>query len=187
MGRLIYSCNVSLDGYSADAEGGFDWSQPDEQVHAFTADLLRPMGTHLYGRRMYDVMVFWETVDDPDPFMVDFAQLWQAAEKVVYSRTLTETSTARSRIERDFDVDAVRALVEASDTDVLIGGAELAGQALAAGLVDEIHTFAHPVLVGGGARWLPDGVRVDLELVDEHRFGDVVHLHHHVLGRTRVR
>ncbi|KQX73976.1 MULTISPECIES: dihydrofolate reductase family protein [Aeromicrobium] len=180
MGRLIYSCNVSLDGYSADAEGRFDWSQPDEQVHAVTADLLRPMGTHLYGRRMYDVMVFWETVDDPDPFMVDFARLWRAADKVVYSRTLTEPSSDRTRIERDFDVDAVRALVEESATDVLIGGAELGGQAIAAGLVDELHTFVHPVLIGGGTRWLPDGVRVDLELVDEHRFGGVVHLHHRV-------
>ena len=180
MGRLIYSCNVSLDGYSADAEGGFDWSQPDEQVHAFTADLLRPMGTHLYGRRMYDVMVFWETVDDPEPFMVDFARLWRAADKIVYSRTLTEPSSDRTRIERDFDVDAVRALVEASESDVLIGGAELGGQAIAAGLVDDVHTFVHPVLIGGGTRWLPDGVRVDLELVDEHRFGGVVHLHHRV-------
>jgi dihydrofolate reductase len=181
MGRLVYSCNVSLDGYSADAEGDFRWSQPDEQVHAYTADLIRPMGTHLYGRRMYDVMVFWETVDDPDPFMLDFAQLWRAADKVVYSRTLTEASSERTRIESDFDVETVRTLVAASESDVLIGGAELGGQAIAAGLVDEIHTFVHPVLVGGGTRWLPDGVRVDLELVDEHRFGGVVHLHHHVL------
>jgi dihydrofolate reductase len=181
MGRLIYSANVSLDGYANDADGSFSWSQPDEQVHAYIADLVRPMGTHLYGRRMYEVMSFWETVDDPDPFMVDFAQLWQAAEKVVYSRTLTETSTARTRIESDFDGETVRALVEASDTDVLIGGAELAGQALAAGLVDEIHTFAHPILIGSGSRWLPDAVRVDLELVDQHRFGGVVHLHHRVL------
>jgi dihydrofolate reductase len=180
MGRLVYSSNVSLDGYATDADGRFDWSQPDEQVHAYIADLVRPMGTHLYGRRMYEVMSFWETVDDPDPFMVDFARLWQAADKVVYSRTLAETSTARSRIEREFDVETVRALVAASDTDVLIGGPELAGQALAAGLVDEIHTFAFPVLIGGGARWLPDGVRADLELVDQHRFGDVVHLHHRV-------
>ncbi|MBD8607081.1 dihydrofolate reductase family protein [Aeromicrobium sp. CFBP 8757] len=180
MGRLIYSCNVSLDGYSADAAGRFDWSQPDERVHAVTADLLRPIGTHLYGRRMYDVMVFWETVDDPEPFMVDFARLWRAADKVVYSRTLTEPSSDRTRIERDFDVDAVRALVEESATDVLIGGADLGGQAIAAGLVDELHTFVHPVLMGGGTRWLPDGVRVGLELVDEHRFGGVVHLHHRV-------
>ncbi len=185
MGRLIYSCNVSLDGYSADAEGGFDWSQPDEQVHAFTADLLRPMGTHLYGRRMYDVMVFWETVDDPEPFMVDFARLWRAADKIVYSRTLTEPSSDRTRIERDFDVDAVRALVEASESDVLIGGAELGGQAIRAGLVDDVHTFVHPVLIGGGTHWLPDGVRVDLELVDEHRFGEVVHLHHRIARGDR--
>ena len=180
MGRLIYSANVSLDGYMADADGRFDWSQPDEDVHAHVADLVRPMGTHLYGRRMYDVMVFWETVEDADPFMVDFARLWRAADKIVYSRTLTEPSSDRTRIERDFDVDAVRALVEASESDVLIGGADLGGQAIAAGLVDEIHTYVHPVLVGGGTRWLPDGVRVDLELVDEHRFGEVVHLHHHV-------
>ena len=180
MGRLIYSCNVSLDGYSADAEGSFDWSQPDEDVHAHVADLIRPMGTHLYGRRMYEVMAFWETVDDPDPFMVDFAQLWQAADKVVYSRTLAEPSTARTRIERELDADSVRALVAASGTDVLIGGPELAGQAIAAGLVDEIHTYAHPVLIGGGTRWLPDGVRVDLELLDHQRFGGVVYLRHRV-------
>ena len=186
MGRLIYSCNVSLDGYSADAEGSFDWSAPEEDVHAHVADLIRPMGTHLYGRRMYEVMAFWETVDDPDPFMVDFAQLWRAADKVVYSRTLAEPSTARTRIERDFDAPTVRALVAASDTDVLIGGAELGGQAIAAGLVDEIHTYVHPVVIGGGTHWLPDGVRVDLELVDEDRFGGVVHLHHRV-ARTDVR
>ena len=181
MGRLIYSCNVSLDGYSADAEGSFDWSQPEEDVHAHVADLIRPMGTHLYGRRMYEVMAFWETVDDPDPFMVDFAQLWQAADKIVYSRTLAEPTTARTRIERDFDAPVVRSIVAESETDVLIGGAELGGQALAAGLVGEIHTYVHPVLVGGGTRWLPDGVRVDLELVHEHRFGSVVHLHHRVV------
>lgn len=187
MGRLVYSSNVSLDGYVADAEGSFDWSEPDEQVHDHVADLIRPMGTHLYGRRMYEVMAFWETVDDPDPFMVDFAQLWQAADKVVYSRTLTEPSTARTHVERDFDVDAVRALLEASATDVLIGGAELAGQALAAGLVDDVHTYLHPVLVGGGSRFLPDGVRLDLELVDQHRMGDVVHLHHRVRPGADVR
>ena len=186
MGRLIYSANVSLDGYMADADGRFDWSQPDEDVHAHVADLVRPMGTHLYGRRMYDVMVFWETVEDADPFMVDFARLWRAADKVVYSRTLTETSSDRTRIETDFDVDAVRTLVESSDTDVLIGGAELAGQAIAAGLVDEIHTYVHPVVIGGGTHWLPDSVRVALELVDEDRFGGVVHLHHRV-ARTDVR
>jgi dihydrofolate reductase len=186
MGRLIYSANVSLDGYMADADGRFDWSQPDEDVHAHVADLVRPMGTHLYGRRMYDVMVFWETVEDDDPFMVDFARLWRAADKVVYSRTLTETSSDRTRIETDFDVDAVRTLVESSDTDVLIGGAELAGQAIAAGLVDEIHTYVHPVVIGGGTHWLPDSVRVALELVDEDRFGGVVHLHHRV-ARTDVR
>lgn len=181
MGRLIYSCNVSLDGYSADADGGFDWSEPDEQVHAHVADLLRPLGTHLYGRRMYDVMVFWETVVDDDPFMVDFARLWRAADKIVYSRTLTETRSDRTHLEPDFDVQTVRELVAGSGADVLIGGAELAGQALAAGLVDDVHTYVHPVLIGGGTRWLPDDVRVDLELVDEHRFGGVVHLHHRVV------
>ncbi len=186
MGRLIYSANVSLDGYMADADGRFDWSQPDERVHARIADLVRPMGTHLYGRRMYDVMAFWETVEDDDPFMVDFAQLWRAVDKVVYSRTLTETSSDRTRIEADFDVDAVRTLVASSDTDVLIGGAELAGQAIAAGLVDEIHTFVHPVMIGGGTHWLPDGVRVDLELVADERIGGVAHLHHRV-ARTDVR
>jgi dihydrofolate reductase len=186
VGRLICSSNVSLDGYVADADGNFDWSEPDESLHDYVADLIRPMGTHLYGRRMYEVMVFWETVDDPDPFMRDFAELWRAADKIVYSRTLAEPSSERTRIERDFDVDAVRELVAASSTDLLIGGAELTGQAVAAGLVDEIHTFVHPVLVGGGTPWLPDGVRLDLELVDQRRLGDVVHLHHRVPAPGRA-
>ncbi len=187
MGRLVYSNNVSLDGYAADADGSFDWSVPDAGVHEYIADLVRPMGTHLYGRRLYGFMSYWETTDDPQQFMRDFGQLWRKAEKVVYSRTMTEPITARTRIERDFDADTVRELVASSDSDVLIGGAELAGQAIAAGLVHEIHSFVYPVLVGGGLRWLPEGVRIDLELVDEHRFANgVVHLHHRVLDQRRA-
>lgn len=183
MGRLVYSVITSLDGYVADRDGRFDWARPDEQVHAFTNDLLRPIGTHLYGRRLYDVMVAWETMDDPEPVMRDFAQLWRAADKIVYSRTLAEPGSARTRIERDFDPATVRALVAASGRDVLVGGAELGGQAVAAGLVDDIHAIVCPVVVGGGTSWLPDDVRVDLELVAVDRFDcGVVHLHHRVVG-----
>ena len=179
MGRLIYLSNISLDGYIADRDGNFDWSTPSAASHAVTNDLVRPVGIHLYGRRMYDVMTFWETVDDDDPAMRDFAEIWQATDKVVYSRTLDRPSSARTRIEPEFDPETVRALVAGASTDVLIGGAELAGQALAAGLVDDLHLFVSPVVVGAGTRCLPDDVRLDLELVDEHRFDNgVVHLHH---------
>ncbi len=187
MGRLIYSSNISLDGYITDADGSFDWSVPEAGVHEFIADLVRPMGTHLYGRRLYEVMAFWETTDDPEQFMRDFGQLWRRADKIVYSRTLAAPVTARTRVEHDFDAEAVRDLVAASDTDVLIGGADLGGQAIAAGLVHEIHSFIYPVLVGGGTRWLPEGVRVDLDLVDEDRFANgVVHLHHRVADERRA-
>ncbi len=175
MGRLIYSVNTSLDGYVADEAGSFDWAAPDHEVHRAITDLLRPVGTHLYGRRVYDVMAFWETTDDDTPEMRDFAQLWKSVDKVVYSRTLTEPRSARTRIEREFNPDQVRALL--ADTDALIGGSELAGQALAAGLVDDVHCFIWPVMVGGGKRWLPDGVRCDLELVDMRKFpSGVVHV-----------
>jgi dihydrofolate reductase len=179
MGRLIYSAIASLDGYVADQEGRWDWSIPSEEVHAFVNDLMRPARTHLYGRRMYEVLVAWETMDDPAPEMRDFAQLWRSAEKVVYSTTLEEPSSARTRIERRFEPDAVRELKAAGDC--VIAGPDLAAQALAAGLVDDVHLLLSPVIVGGGKRAFQDGLRLDLELVDERRFANgVVHLHHRV-------
>jgi dihydrofolate reductase len=187
MAKLIYSAITSLDGYLADENGNFDWAAPDEEVHAFVNDLERPVGTYLYGRRMYEVMVFWETahlVDQP-PFMRDFAELWQAADKVVYSRTLETVPSARTRLERDFDPEAVRELKAAAGRDLTVGGPDLAAQAIEAGLVDEYHLFVTPVVVGGGTRALPDGVRVKLELLDERRFGNgVVHLHYRATSRV---
>jgi dihydrofolate reductase len=180
MGNLIYSAITSLDGYIVDAEGDFEWAAPDEEVHAFVNDLERPVGTYLYGRRMYETMAVWDdsaAVAGWSAASEDFAAIWQAAEKVVYSRTLETASTRRTRIERDFDPEAVRQLKEAADRDLTIGGAEIAGQALAAGVVDEVQLFLTPILVGGGSRALPDGVRVALELLDERRFaGGVVYL-----------
>jgi dihydrofolate reductase len=176
MARLIYSAIASLDGYTNDADGNFDWSAPDEEVHAFVNDCERPIGTYLLGRRMYDVMVAWETMDvagEPPP-MRDYQQIWQAAEKVVYSRTLEAPSSARTRIEREFDAEAVRALKASAESDISIGGPELAGQAIAAGLVDEISLFLNPIVVGGGNPALPAGVHVPLELVDERRFANGV-------------
>ena len=177
MAKLIYSAIASLDGYVADEHGRWDWSVPDHEVHAFVNDLVRQVGTHLLGRRMYEVLVAWETINDPDPVMRDFAQLWRSADKVVYSRTLENVSSARTRIEREFDPEAVRALKAAADRDVTIGGPELAGEALRAGLVDEIQLLISPIVVGGGKPALPDGARVDLELLGERCFGNgVVHL-----------
>jgi len=181
MARLIYSALTSLDGYVADADGRFDWAAPDAEVHAAVNDLMRRVGTQLYGRRLYDVMVAWETLDvtDEPPAMQDFAAIWRASEKVVYSRTLDQVASNRTRVERDFDPKAVAALKVAAERDVLVGGAELAGQALHAGLVDEVHLFLSPVVVGGGTRALPDRVRLDLSLRGERRFGNgVVHLHY---------
>jgi dihydrofolate reductase len=169
---LVYSALASLDGYIADADGRFEWAAPDAEVHAFVNDLERGVGTMLLGRRMYEVLVPWETMDDPAPEMRDFAQIWRAADKVVYSRTLAEVSSARTRIEREFDPEAVRRMKE--DGDVGIGGPELAGQAIRAGLVDELQLFLSPILVGGGTAALPDGVRLELELVEERRFGNGV-------------
>lgn len=170
MGRLIYSAIASLDGYVADEDGNFQWAAPGEDVHAFVNDLERPVGTHLYGRRMYEVMAWWETNDDDAPVMRDFAEIWRAADKIVYSTTLQTVSSARTQIERDFDPEAIRRLKAAAERDLSIGGPHLAGQALAAGLVDECHLFLVPVLIGGGTRALPDGLRVELELLAERRF-----------------
>jgi len=169
MARLIYSAIMSLDGYTADADGHIEWAAPDEEVHAFVNDLERPVGTHLYGRRMYETMVWWETGDHAAVYG-DYAEIWRAAEKVVYSRTLQTVSSERTRVEREFDAEAIGRLKETSRSDIAIGGAELAGQAIAEGLVDECHLFLGPVLVGGGKRALPAGVHAELELLDERRF-----------------
>jgi dihydrofolate reductase len=182
MSKLIYAAIASLDGYVEDEQGRFDWAAPDEEVHAFVNDLERPIGTYLYGRRMYETMVFWETAsaeaDEPAVFS-DYAEIWRAAEKIVYSRTLQTVSSARTRIEREFDRDAIRRLKQSSGADIAVGGAELAGQALGAGLVDECRLFVCPIVVGGGKRALPDNVRAQLELLDERRFRNgVVHLHY---------
>jgi dihydrofolate reductase len=182
MAKLIYSAITSLDGYVADEDGNFDWAAPDEEVHAFVNDLERPVGTYLYGRRMYEVMVAWETMDtgpDQRPVMRDFAKIWRATDKIVYSRTLDRVSSAKTEIERDFDPDAVRRLKEQADRDISAGGPELAAQAINAGLVDECHLFLTPVMVGSGSQVLPGNVRLELELLDARRFGNgVVHLHY---------
>jgi dihydrofolate reductase len=178
--RLVYAAITSLDGYVVDEHGKFDWAAPDEEVHAFVNDLERPIGTYLYGRRMYDVMVFWETLlDDDEPVMRDYADVWRAADKVVYSTTLAEPRSARTRIEPTFDPAGVQALKDSSPRDISIGGPTLAAHALRAGLVDEVHQLVTPVVVGGGTSWLPSGWRHDLRLVDERRFASgVVHLHY---------
>src|SRR6266536_1484677 len=182
MARLIYSAIASLDGYVADEDGDFDWAEPDEEVHTFVNDLERPVGTYLYGRRMYEVMVFWETAHTlagQPPVIQDLAGIWQAADKIVYSRTLETVSSARTRIERDFDPEAVRELKARAGRDITVGGPDLAAQAIKAGLVDECHLFVTPIVVGGGKPSFPNGVRWRLELLDDRRFGNgVVHLHY---------
>ena len=183
MAELIYAAITSLDLYVNDAQGEFRWAEPDAEVHAFVNELERPIGTSLYGRRMYEIMQVWETLDtssEPQE-MHDYAEQWRAADKIVYSSTLDAVSTSRTRLERTFDADAVRALVQEADRDVAIGGPTLAAHAFAAGLVDDVHLFLNPVIVGGGTSALPDGVFVQLELVDERRFtSGVVYLHHRV-------
>ena len=182
MARLIYAMNTSLDGYISDRDGKFDWSTPTPELFAAINELERPIGTYLYGRRLYEVMRAWETAQGPGfeaPLMRDYAALWQAAQKVVYSSTLDAVTTSRTRLERSFEPDAVRRLKAAADSDISIGGPGLAAGALAAGLVDECHLFISPVVVGGGTAWLPGGLRLRLELLDERRFGNgVVHLHY---------
>jgi dihydrofolate reductase len=180
--RLIYSVITSLDGYVADEAGNFDWAEPDEEVHAVVNDLERQVGTYLYGRRMYDVLVAWENDDvvagQPD-VVKDYAGIWRDADKVVYSTTLQTVTSARTRIEREFDIEAIRGLKTRAERDISVGGPGLAAQAIAAGLVDEWHLFVSPIVVGGGTPALPDGVVVRLELMDERRFRNgVVHLHY---------
>jgi len=184
MAKLIYLAISSLDGYIEDENGNFDWAEPDEEVHSFVNDLARPVGTYLYGRRMYDVMVAWETWDVADQSRPssDFAQIWRAADKVVFSSSLEKVSSARTRIAREFDADAVRQIKESVERDVMVGGPNIAAQAFRAGLVDECHLFLAPVIVGGGKRSLPDDVFLNLELKDERRFeSGFVHLHHRTL------
>jgi dihydrofolate reductase len=181
MANLIYSAITSLDGYVADADGSFNWSAPDEEVHRFINDLERPVDMYLYGRRMYEVLSAWETMETAGepPVIQEYAQIWRAAAKIVYSKTLGTTSSARTRIERDFDPDAVRELKASVKGDISVGGPTLAAQAIKAELVDELHLFVSPVVVGGGNPSLPDDVRLELELLNEHRFGNgVVHLHY---------
>jgi dihydrofolate reductase len=184
MASLIYSAITSLDGYIEDRDGNFDWAAPDEEVHAYVNDRERRAGTYLYGRRMYETMQYWETADsqpDESAVAVDFAKLWQAADKIVYSTTLETVSTARTRIERSFDPDPIRALKATADRDITVGGPDLAGHAIRAGLVDEINLFVGPVVVGGGKPALPPDVFLALDLLDEHRFGNgVVHLRYGV-------
>ena len=184
MARLIYAAIASLDGYIADENGNFDWAAPDEEVHAFVNDLERPIGTHLYGRRMYDVMVAWETMEtgDEPPVIRDYAQIWRTADKIVYSRTLEKIISARTRIVRDFDPEAIRQMKANAGRDISIGGPDLAAQALKAGLVDEIHLLLTPIIVGGGTQALPDHLRQKLDLLDERRFGSgVIHLHYRTM------
>jgi dihydrofolate reductase len=185
MAKLIYSAITSLDGYVADEDGNFDWAEPDEEVHSFVNELERPVGTYLYGRRMYEVMVAWETIDlsDQSPFIRDYAEIWRAADKIVYSKTLETVSSARTRLERDFDPGSVRRMKAQAGADISAGGPDLAAQAIEAGLVDKCHLFLTPIVVGGGKRSLPDSGRLKLELLDERRFGNgVVHLRY----RTRT-
>jgi dihydrofolate reductase len=184
--KLIYSAIASLDCYVADEEGKFDWSAPDEEVHSFVNELERPIGTYLLGRRMYEVLAYWETADaiaDLPPFAHEFAEIWQAADKIVYSKTLDTVSSARTRIERDFEHEVIRQLKATAGRDITVGGPELAAQAIEAGLVDEFQLFVTPIVVGGGKPSLPKGVRVTLELLDERRFENgVVYLHYRLLG-----
>jgi dihydrofolate reductase len=185
MRRLIYSSIVSLDGYIEDKDGRFDWGEPDGEVHTYVNDLGRPVGTFLYGRRLYETMVAWETLNlaDQPRYIADYAEIWRAADKIVCSRTLEAVSSTRTRIERDFDPDVVRQLKATAKHDLAVGGADLASHAFRAGLVDELHLFVVPVVVGAGKRVLPNGVRLDLELIDERRFANgTVHLGY----RTRV-
>lgn len=185
MARLIYSAICSLDGFTADADGGFDWSAPDEEVHAFVNDRERRVGTMLLGRRMWEVLRVWDSLPgiEQEPAAIkDYAQLWSEADKIVYSTTLADVDTRRTRLEPVFDPSRVRDVVRASARDVSIGGPQLAAQALRAGLVDEIQLYLNPIIVGGGTAALPPGVRLDLDLVEEHRFAEGV-----VFLRYRVR
>jgi dihydrofolate reductase len=187
MAVLIYSAIASLDGYVADVDGKFDWAEPDAEVHAFINDLDRTNGTYLLGRRLYDVLSFWEDVphlEREPPYVREFAELWQAADKIVYSRTLETVSTARTRLERQFDPEAIRQLKARSERNLTVGGPELAAQAIAAGLVDEYQLYVVPIVVGAGTPALPGGTRIELELLDERRFRNGTVFLRYAAGRT---
>ncbi|HEU4348602.1 MAG TPA: dihydrofolate reductase family protein [Actinoplanes sp.] len=187
MGKLIYTGITSLDGYTVDREGKFDWAEPPEDVHRFINDLEEPISTYLYGRRMYQTMIYWETahtVPGQPPFVLDYARVWQAADKIVYSTTLESASSANTRLERHFDPDAVRQFKDSATADLSISGPDLAAHAIRAGLIDEYRQFLHPIVVGGGQPFLPADVRLNLELIDERRFtGGVVYLCYRALDR----
>lgn len=185
MAKLVYSTITSLDGYVADEDGNFSWAEPDEEVHRAVNDLERSVGTYLYGRRMYEVMSYWETVlasGQHPRFVEEYAQIWQSAEKIVYSKSLPTPSTQRTTIEREFDPQMVRQMKASARRDVSVGGPDLAAQALNAGLIDECHLFISPVVVGAGHRAMPAGLRFRAELLNERSFGNgVVHLHYRVI------
>lgn len=187
MSKLIYSAITSLDGYVADEDGDFGWAAPDEEVHAFVNDVQRPVGTYLYGRRMYEVMVYWETAPTSgaaSPAVLDFAAMWQDADKIVYSKTLDRVASARSALERDFDPGTVREMKASAARDLCVAGPTLAAEAFRADLVDEVHLFVVPAIVGGGTAALPAGVRLRLELLDHRRFrSGALYLHYAVGGR----
>ena len=175
MAKLIYVSNVSLDGYIEDEHGNFDWTEPDDEVFAFITDLVRSVGIYLYGRRLYETMAVWETdstLAAQSELMGDFANVWQAADKVVYSTTLDAVPTAKTQLERHFDPDSVRDMKASATSDLTVGGAKLAARAFKAGLVDECHLFIYPVLIGGGKPSLPGDTRAELELLDERRFSN---------------
>lgn len=188
MARLIYVMNISVDGYVADRDGNFDWTIPTKAFYEAILELVRPIGTYLYGRRMYESMAVWQTAHlDPDapaftPGLIAceraFAEVWRGADKIVFSTTLPHASTARTRIEPAFDADQIRRLKATSERDLTVGGPRIAAPMIAANLVDEFHAFVHPIIVGGGNPWLPQDVRVPLELVDEQRLDPIVHLHY---------
>ena len=184
MAKLIYLMNTSLDGYVEDPDGNFDWTEPDEEVHTFINDLIRTVGTYLFGRRMYETMVFWETshtIPDQPQFALDFAREWKSADKIVYSTTLKSVSSDKTRIERSFEPEAVRILKDNADRDLIVEGPALAAQAIKADLVDEIHQLVAPVILGGGKRFYPDNVSLQLELIDERRFDSgVVYLRYRI-------
>jgi dihydrofolate reductase len=191
MGKLIYSMITSLDGFVSDTAGNFGWSAPEQEVHEFINEQSRSIGTNLYGRRMYETMVYWETAHtapEQPPFIVEYARIWQASDKIVYSTTLDEVASARTRIERTYDPDVVRKLKVESDLDIAVAGPQLAAQAVRAGLVDEYQLFIGPAIVGGGNPFFPNDIRIDLELRDERRFNNgVVYLRYAVENRGERR
>ena len=183
MAKLIYIANTSLDGYSEDRDGGVDFGTPDQEYFSFINDLERPVGTYLYGRRMYEAMTYWETAPTADQpsWVVDFTNIWRRADKIVFSKTLASASSARTTLEREFNVETIRRMKAGATHDLTVGGADLAAQAFGAGLVDECHLFFWPIVLGGGKRALPEHARVDLQLLNERRSrSGVAHLHYRI-------